>query len=180
MQPLTVAAIGSHSKSKLRRRQTATPGFLPPSRRAHSCRKPSRAFTWPRGKGRAVRVCMVSVPVPYSSVTWLGVREGVKGGVREGGARGSLAASLFSGDQRLPRSSRDLAELSPRSRRDLAELSPRSSRALAELSPRSRLGRLVVAAHKEDSAWVGRLATAVRCAMMMTHVMEVRPREGGP
>mmetsp|Transcript_22484 Transcript_22484/g.71903 ORF Transcript_22484/g.71903 Transcript_22484/m.71903 type:complete len:208 (-) Transcript_22484:546-1169(-) len=45
MQPLTVAAIGSHSKSRLRRRQTATPGFLPPSRRAHSCRKPSRAFT---------------------------------------------------------------------------------------------------------------------------------------
>jgi len=53
MQPLTVAAIGSHSKSRLRRRQTATPGFLPPSRRAHSCRKPSRAFTWPRGEGRA-------------------------------------------------------------------------------------------------------------------------------
>ena len=128
--------------------------------------------------GRGARggrcVCVWSaVPVPYSSVTWLGVIEVVRGGVRGGGARESLAASL-----RLGRLA--IAEISPRSRRDLAELSPRSSRALAELSPRSRLGRLVVAAHKEDSAWVGRLGTAMRCAMVMTHVMEVRPRDGGP
>ena len=76
--------------------------------------------------GRGARggrcVCVWSaVPVPYSSVTWLGVREGVRGGVRGGGARGSLAASL-----RLGRLA--IAEISPRSRRALAEISPRETR----------------------------------------------------